>query len=144
MGWQWLRRAYEEEGRSVTWESFEEELWARFRPTKCEDFDEALSKVRQIRSLRNYQKEFERFGNRVHGWSQKALVGSFMGGLRFKISEAIRMFKPKTLKEVISLAHMNDEQLQRQKEFSQRPPSPTCISLVPSTSTTTSPVKRLS
>ena len=76
--WQWLRHAYEEKGRSVTWELFEEELWARFGPTECEDFDEALSKVQQIGSLRDYQKEFERLGNRVHGWSQKALVGSFM------------------------------------------------------------------
>ena len=65
--WQWLRRAYEEEGRSVTWELFEEELWAHFGPTECEDFDEALSKVQQIGSLRDYQKEFERLGNRVHG-----------------------------------------------------------------------------
>ena len=79
--WQWLQRAYEEEGRSVTWELFEEELCARFGPIKCEDFDEALSKVRQIGSLHDNQKEFERLGNRVHGWSQKALVGSFMGGL---------------------------------------------------------------
>ncbi|KAL5575959.1 hypothetical protein UlMin_017658 [Ulmus minor] len=80
--WQWLRHAYQEEDRLVTWELFEEELWARFGPTECEDFDKALSKVRQIGSLRDYQKEFERLGNRVHGWSQKALVGSFMGGLR--------------------------------------------------------------
>ena len=29
----------------VTWELFEKELWARFGPTECEDFDEALSKV---------------------------------------------------------------------------------------------------
>ena len=111
--WQWLRRAYQEEDRVVTWELFEEELWARFGPTECEDFDEALSKVRQIGSLRDYQKEFERLGNRVHGWSQKALVGSFMGGLRSEISETIRMFKPKTLKEATSLARMKDEQLQR-------------------------------
>jgi hypothetical protein len=43
-----LHRAYKEEGRTVTWEIFEEELWARFGPTECEDFDEALSRVRQV------------------------------------------------------------------------------------------------
>ena len=42
---------------------------ARFGPTECGDFDEALSKVQQIGSLRDYQKEFERLGNWVHGWS---------------------------------------------------------------------------
>lgn len=42
--------------------------------------DEALSKIEQTGSLREYQKEFERLGNQVRGWTQKALVGTFMGG----------------------------------------------------------------
>jgi hypothetical protein len=67
--WQWLRRAYKEEDKEMTWPIFEEELWARFGPPECEDFDEALSRVRQGGSLREYQKEFERLGNRVQGWT---------------------------------------------------------------------------
>jgi hypothetical protein len=119
--WQWMRRTYREEGRLVTWEFFEEELLARFGPTDCEDFDEALSRVRQGGSLRDYQKEFERLGNRVHGWTQKALIGTFMGGLKSEIADEIRMFKPRTLKEAISLARMRDEQLARTRRFT-RPP----------------------
>ena len=53
--WQWLRRAYKEEGKEVTWAVFSEELWARFGPTECEDFDEALSRVKHGGSLRDYQ-----------------------------------------------------------------------------------------
>lgn len=60
-------------------------------------------------SLRDYQKEFERLGNRVHGWTHKALVGTFMGQLKLDIAEDIRMFKPKPLKEVASLACMRDD-----------------------------------
>ena len=41
------------------------------------------------------------FGNRVHGWTQKALVGTFMGGLKVEVVDEIRMFKPRTLKEAI-------------------------------------------
>ncbi|KAL5565238.1 hypothetical protein UlMin_028402 [Ulmus minor] len=133
--WQWLRRTYQEEGRLVTWESFEEELWARFGPPECEDFDEALSRVRQVGSLRDYQREFERLGNRVQGWTQKALVGTFMGGLKSEIADGIRMFKPKTLKEAISLARMRDEQIARTKRFT-RPP---LLNRVP---TTTTPLNR--
>ena len=99
----------------MTWDIFQEELWARFGPTECEDFDEALSKVKQEGSLREYQKEFERLGNRVHGWPQKALVGTFMGGLKPEIADGIRMFKPKSLKEASSLARMRGEQLNHQK-----------------------------
>ena len=49
----------------ISWEKFEEELWARFRPSGCEDFDEALSRIRQLRMLRDYQREFEKLGNKV-------------------------------------------------------------------------------
>jgi hypothetical protein len=37
-----------------------------------------------------------------------------MGGLKPEIAEGIRMFKPQSLKEAISLAHMKDEQMIRQ------------------------------
>ena len=63
--WQWLRRAYHEEGKVVTWDIFVEELWSHFGPIDCEDFDEALSKIEQKGSLRDYQKEFERLGNKL-------------------------------------------------------------------------------
>lgn len=105
----------------MTWAIFEEELWARFGPTECEDFDEALSRVKQVGSLRDYQKEFEKLGNRVQGWTQKALVGTFMGGLKPEIAEGIRMFKPKSLKEAISLARMRDDQLARQRKITKSP-----------------------
>ncbi|XP_024043371.1 uncharacterized protein LOC112100028 [Citrus clementina] len=129
--WQWMRRTYQEEEKTVTWEIFVEELCARFGPTECKDYDEALSRVKQTRSLRDYQREFERLGNRVRGWTQKALVGTFMGGLNPKISKEIRMFWSKTLKEAINLARMKDDQLTRQRKLlrpqylNSTPPAPT-------------------
>jgi len=56
-------------------------------------------------------------GNRVRGWTQKALVGTFMGGLKPEIAEGIRMFKPQSLKEAISLTRMKDEQMKRHRQF---------------------------
>ena len=108
---------------------FLEELWSSFGPTNCEDFDEALSKIEQKGSLRDYQKEFERLGNKVSRLTQKALVGTFMGGLEPEIAEGIRMFKPKTLKEAISLARMKGDHLIQQKKS------------VPMSSTTSSIIK---
>ena len=52
--WQWLQKVYKEEGQAMIWEIFKEELWACFRLMKCEDFDESLSRVTQVRSLRDY------------------------------------------------------------------------------------------
>lgn len=115
--WQATMKALAEEETVVTWEVFEEEMRARFGPTAAEDFDEALSKIRQTGSLRDYQREFERLQNKVSGWTQKALIGSYVGGLKDAISDSIRMFQPKTLKATIELAQMRDEQLQRQRKF---------------------------
>ncbi|KAG8642458.1 hypothetical protein MANES_12G088990v8 [Manihot esculenta] len=140
--WQWLRRTHTAAGTIVTWEIFSEELWSRFGPTDCEDFDESLSKIRQTGLLRDYQREFERLGNRVKGWTQKALMGTFMGGLKTEIAEGIRMFKPKTLKKAISLARMKDEQLLRQKKAI-RPSFQTSYSSPTKNKSSTS-VKRLS
>ncbi|XP_057986604.1 uncharacterized protein LOC131171153 [Hevea brasiliensis] len=139
--WQWLRRTYAEAGKGVSWEIFSEELWSRFGPTDCEDFDESLSKIHQTGDLRDYQREFERLGNRVRGWTQKALVGTFMGGLKSEIAEGIRMFKPKTLKDAISLARMKDEQLLRHKKAIR--PSLQTSNFSPSKSKPSTPVKRL-
>lgn len=107
----------------ISWEKLEEELWARFGPSGCEDFDEALSRIRQLGTLRDYQCEFEKLGNKVRGWMQKALVGTFMGILKVEISNGIRMFKLQSLKEAINLARMRDEQLARQQQFMRPPPT---------------------
>lgn len=115
--WQWMNRTYKEENRIVTWTMFADELWAQFSPLDGEDFDEALSHIKQSGSLRDYQREFKKLGNRLHGWTQKALVGTFMGGLKPEVADGIGMFKPKTLKEAISLARTRDKQLTRQRRF---------------------------
>lgn len=47
----------------------------------AEDFDEALSKIQQMGTLREYQREFERLQNKVTGWTQKALIGTYIGVL---------------------------------------------------------------
>ncbi|GJZ81416.1 hypothetical protein Tco_0646410 [Tanacetum coccineum] len=90
--WRWLRKAYQVEGKEVTWDIFYEELWSRFGPTDFEDFDEALL---------------------------KALIGTFMGGLKLEIENGIRMFKPTNFKDATSLARVRDEQLNRLSPITQ-------------------------
>lgn len=146
--WQWIRKTFRDEGRVISWEKFKEELWARFGPSECEDFDEALSRVKQLGTLRDYQREFEKLGNRVQGWTQKALVETFMGGLKAKIADGIRMFKPQSLKEAINLERMKDNQLARQRKFTWLPPARASLVLPQDTrvapATPTRSIKRLS
>lgn len=102
----------------IPWERFEVELWTRFGPMDGEDFDEALCHIQQKGSLLEFQREFEKLQNKVEGWSEKALVGAFMGGLHKSISSGIQIFKPKTLMEIINLARLRDDQLQQEKKWS--------------------------
>ncbi|RVW13640.1 hypothetical protein CK203_088827 [Vitis vinifera] len=99
-------------------------------------------------TLRDYQREFEKLGNRVQGWTHKALVGTFMGGLKAEIADGIQMFKPQSLKEVINLARMRDDQLARERRFMRLPPMRAPIALPQAThvapTTPAKPIKRLS
>jgi len=66
--------------------------------------------------LWEYQQEFERLANRVDGWPQKALVGTFLGGLKNNVVSAVWMFKPKTLRDAIELARMRDDNLSKDRK----------------------------
>jgi hypothetical protein len=114
--WQWVHRMYREEQVAISWEVFEQELLVCFGPTEVEDYDEALTKIQQTDTLLDYRQEFERLTNRVEGWRQKALVGAFLGGLKSDIVSALRMFKPKTLRDAIELARMRDENISKNKK----------------------------
>ena len=46
----------------------------------------------------------------------KKLLWVYLWGLVSEIAEKIRMFKPKTLREAITLAKMKDDQLSRHKK----------------------------
>lgn len=114
---------------TTMWITFEDELWKRFGPTNGPHFHEALSKIQQTGSLREYQREFEQLQNRVTNWSEEALVGTFLDGLNKTIPAHVRMFSPTTLQEVFNLARLSDEHLQAQKKtFTPRPYSPNLIS----------------
>ena len=65
-----------------------------------------------------------------------------MGGLKAEIVDGIQMFKPKSLKEAISLARMRDEQLNHH-ETATHPFSRTTIGLSATKMKTLSPMKRL-
>ena len=66
-----------------------------------------------------------------------------MGGLKPEITEDIRMFRPRTLKEAISLARMKDDQITRQQRLFQPPSNRAPPTLPPTQASPTVPVKRL-
>ena len=41
-----------------------------------------------------YQEEFKSLSNLVDSWSEEALLGAFIGGLKPKLAEVVRVFEP--------------------------------------------------
>ena len=105
--YQWYERSHP----NVCWEEFTQALCVRFGPSDFEDFDEALAKLRQTGTIREYQNQFERLAAKVQNWPEKALVGSYIGGLRDDIHAEVKLFKPTTLTHAISLARLQDDKL---------------------------------
>jgi hypothetical protein len=89
----------------------------------------------------------------VVGWTQKALIGTFLRGLKVEISLDVCKFKPRTLRATIKFARMREDELNHMNKpmysdiskYSPKPPwesSPTTTP--PSPKTTGSQVKKLS
>lgn len=103
--YQWLELTYGD----VTWNTFVEELCAWFGLTGYEDFDEALSKIRQMGIVHEYHQKFERLSMRVRGWLEKGLLSAFIGGLKEEKGGEVRMFKPQSLRHAIEVSRMREE-----------------------------------
>lgn len=119
MWWQWLSRMYRRRGKLVRWKDFEKELMVHFGPLEYTDYDEALSHIRQMGTLREYQKEFERLANRVRDWPEKALVGAFIGGLKPELAAEVRVYRPHTYADAMEMARLRDDHLQATRKGNQ-------------------------
>ncbi|XP_077249301.1 uncharacterized protein LOC143888776 [Tasmannia lanceolata] len=108
---QWFQW-YEKVHKNMEWNDLKIALCVRFGPTEFDNFDSALSKLRQTSTVREYQKEFEKLSNIVEGWTEKALIGTFVGGLKDELAGEVQVFRPKTLNDAIGLARMMEEKIQ--------------------------------
>ncbi|CAA0843125.1 Unknown protein, partial [Striga hermonthica] len=87
------------------------ELLSRFGSSDYHSYDEALSHIKQTGSLRDYMKEFERLACRVRNWPISALIGTFIGGLKFELAAEVRLDQPRTMREAMESARRRDEHL---------------------------------
>uniref|UniRef100_A0A2N9H8H7 RNA-directed DNA polymerase n=1 Tax=Fagus sylvatica TaxID=28930 RepID=A0A2N9H8H7_FAGSY len=134
--YQWYARSQP----NVRWEEFTQALCVRFGPSDYEDFDEALSRLRQTGTVREYQGQFERLAARVQDWPEKALLGCYIGGLKEDIRAEVKLFRPTTLLHATGLARLQEDRLYRLRRPPTKPPllalpptrpSPNTINRVP-------------
>ncbi|CAA0810229.1 Unknown protein, partial [Striga hermonthica] len=109
--WQWLTRIYRKRQQIITWEVFERELLTRFGTSDYHNYNEALTCIRQTGSLREYIREFERLACRVRDWPEDALVGAFVGGLKFDLATEVRLERPDTMHDAMEVARRREDHL---------------------------------
>ncbi|CAA0843145.1 Unknown protein, partial [Striga hermonthica] len=109
--WQWLTCVYRGRQQPICWEDFERDLLTRFGNSDYHNHDEALTRIRQTGSVRDYQKEFERLACRVHGWPESALVGAFVGGHRYDLAAEVRLDRPETMHGAMEVARRREDHL---------------------------------
>ena len=106
---------FEKKQTDVSWEDFTQALCVRFGPSDYENFDEALAKLRQMGSVREYQTQFERLASRVEKWPEHALIESYIEGLKDEIRSEVKLFHPTIIVHATSLARLQKDNMQRQR-----------------------------
>ncbi|CAA0806542.1 Unknown protein, partial [Striga hermonthica] len=109
--WQWFTSVYRSRQQVIRWDDFERELLTRFRTSDYHNYNEALTRIRLTGSLRDYLKEFERLACRVRGWPETALVGAFIGGLKFYLAAEVRLERPETLHAAMKVTPCREDHL---------------------------------
>ncbi|GJU77696.1 retrotransposon-related protein [Tanacetum coccineum] len=97
---QWMMR----NGLITTWARFEESVRNCFGPSEYEDPNGALSKLLQLRMVKDYQREFEKLMNRATDISDSLLISFYIFGLKLHLQREFLVSRPTTLGDAFSLA----------------------------------------
>ncbi|KAM2118242.1 hypothetical protein ACFX1R_011685 [Malus domestica] len=133
-----------------TWWEFTKSLCMEFGPSAFEDSAEALFKLRQTGSLRDYISEFRRLATRSPEIGPILLKSCFIGGLQKELKFDVKLLKPVSVHEAISIALQLDTKLTALKNpalkstFPSKQPTSTTPPLFPVTRQSAYPIKKLS
>lgn len=107
----WLKESGPIEG----WQHFSESLKIRFGPSIYEDPVGAFTKLKQIKSVEEYQTDFENLSNKVKGITEEFRISTFISGLKDELKLMVTMFKPNTLSAAFGLAKLQEEEVNRRR-----------------------------
>ncbi|XP_008369320.2 uncharacterized protein [Malus domestica] len=93
------------------WLAFTKVFCREFGPNEFENNAEALFKLRQTGTLRDYVVEFRRLANRTTGIEPILLKSCFFGGLKRELKFDVKLLKPATVHEAISISGQLDSKL---------------------------------
>nr|GEW58472.1 hypothetical protein [Tanacetum cinerariifolium] len=106
----WMSR----NGLITTWNRFMESVKNCFGPSKYEDPQGALSKLLHLRTVEDYQREFEKLINRVMNILDSLLIFFYIFGLKLHLQRELLVSKPTTLGGTFSFARVTQTRLDDQ------------------------------
>ncbi|GKE31154.1 ty3-gypsy retrotransposon protein [Tanacetum coccineum] len=93
-------------GLITTWDRFVESVKSHFGPSKYKYPQRALSKLLQLGTVEDYQREFENLMNRVTDIPDSLLISFYISGLKLNLQHELLVSRPTTLGDVFSLARI--------------------------------------
>ncbi|GKC09677.1 hypothetical protein Tco_1001287 [Tanacetum coccineum] len=93
---------------------FEESAKNCFGPSKYEDPKGALSKLLQLRTVEDYQREFKKLMNQVTDIPDSLFISFYISGLKLHLQREFLVSRPTTLGDAFSLALITEARLGEQ------------------------------
>ncbi|GJW81182.1 retrotransposon-related protein [Tanacetum coccineum] len=93
-------------GLITTWARFKESVRNCFGPSEYEDPNGVLSKLLQLGTVKDNQREFEKLMNRATDIPKSLLISYYIYGLKLHLQRELLVSKPTTLGDVFSLARI--------------------------------------
>ncbi len=107
--WRWIRALYEKEGRRLGWTAFMDEFMKQWGPSPVVNHHGQLAKLKQEGKVQTYIDEFRQLQTMVSGWSDEALLGTFIDGLKPWLAKEIKLKQPTRLQEAMRMAEILDQ-----------------------------------
>ncbi|MFS7989117.1 putative nucleotidyltransferase, Ribonuclease H [Helianthus anomalus] len=86
------------------WEELVQAFTTNFGPAEFQNPDEFLCNIKQTGSVQEYRQEFAKRSSRVSNWPDHCLLGVFLNGLKDELKADVRIHKPRTVYNAMSLA----------------------------------------
>ncbi|GJR04995.1 ty3-gypsy retrotransposon protein [Tanacetum coccineum] len=99
---QWMLR----NGLITTWDRLVESVKSRFGPSKYKDPQGALSKLLQLGTVEDYQREFEKLMNRVTDIPNSLLISFYILRFKLNLQHELLVSRPTMLGDTFSLARI--------------------------------------
>ncbi|GJS52366.1 hypothetical protein Tco_0625728 [Tanacetum coccineum] len=93
---------------------FKESVRNCFGPSEYEDPNGALSKLLQLGTVKDYQREFEKLMNRATGIPDSLFISFYISGLKLHLQREFLVSRPTTLGDAFSLSLITEARLDDQ------------------------------